>query len=125
MGNVINYIAYRLGCSHPYRVSRLIVLLNWSIMNKTSKPFLKFRAEGFEAGFYIEGFKEYFEKKCFQKVEKKKCFKYICEPPVLPNEIKKVIDFLLEETSVLNDFELNRKVIRNKRYRELLEKGGF
>jgi hydroxypyruvate isomerase len=121
----VRYIAYKLQCVHPFVVSRVLVLVNWKMIEKTGSPVVKMKVEGFEAGFYIPEFKKYFETECFQKDEHKKCCRYICGEPDLPQEIKKVIDEVIEEVRELDEQELNRRVIGDPRYKKLLEAGGF
>ncbi len=125
MDKLIRYISYKLGCIHPFWASRLLVLANWRNIEEKGKPIVGFKVGGFEAGFYIENFKDYLENQCYKKNEEKKCLEYLCDEPDLPEDVKNLIDRLIEETRDMDDTEINRLVIRDPRYRELLEKGGF
>jgi len=124
--DIIAYVTWKLGCVHPFRISRILVLANWKAVEEKNKVLVGFRVQGFEAGFYVEGVKEIIEEdKCFRINEEKKCIEYICEQPRIPVEAEETINRVIEETRSLSDRELNRLVIRDPRYRELLEKGGF
>ncbi len=124
--DTIAYIAWKLGCVHPFRISRILVLANWKALEELGNIITRFRVQGFEAGFFVEGVKEIIEEdRCFKINEEKKCIEYLCEPPKIPIETKEIINKIVDETKNLSDRELNRLVIRDSRYRELLEKGGF
>lgn len=124
--DLIAYIISKLGCVHPFRISRILVLANWRALEDKGSILTRFRVQGFEAGFYIDGVKEIIEKdECFKVNEERKCIEYVCEPPRVPRETAEIIDKVLEDTKNLGDRELNRLVILDPRYRELLERGGF
>ncbi len=124
--DAIAYITWKLGCIHPFRISRILVLANWKMLEKGRKPVTRFRVQGFEAGFYIEDMKEIIEEdECFKINEEKKCIEYNCRLPEIPGEVAEVFDRVLEETRNLGDRDLNRLVIGDPRYKELLEKGEF
>ena len=117
--DAIAYLLWKHGCIHPYRISRILVLANWKAEEKLGKPITKFSIEGLEAGFVIPEVGEIKEKV-------KKCFEYTCSEPVnIPREYAEIIDQVYEETKNLDDISLNRLVIRDPRYKELLERGGF
>ncbi len=122
---IVEYIAWRTGCIHPFRASRLLILASWRASEKgLSTP--SFRVEGFEAGFYIDGFKEALENSgCFKVNEEKHCMEYTCNPPRLSQGLREIVDEVLEEYGGLSDIELNRRVVRDPRYKELLARGGF
>ncbi len=130
--DAIAYLLWRHKCIHPYRISRILVLANWRAEEKLGKPITRFSVEGFEAGFVIPEIGEIKEKvkkgeeKCIVPNEEKKCFEYTCNEPVnIPREYAEIIDQVYEETKNLDDVSLNRLVIRDPRYKELLERGGF
>ncbi len=122
---VVKYLATKLGCTHPFRISRALVLLNWRFMEKHGKPAIKFRVGGFSGGFFIEGLKEIMESECFRKDELRKCITYVCDPPKLNPEVESVINVLVNEVKELTDEELNEKVLKDPRYGELLLRGGW
>ncbi len=124
--DTIAYLIWRAGCIHPFKISRILVLANWRAIEEKGSPIIKFKVQGFEAGFYIEGVKEIIkEDECFNVNEEKKCIEYTCQPPKIPEEYARILDNTLEQTRNLSDRDLNRLVTRDPRYRELLEKGGF
>jgi len=126
MVRLVGYIVSKAGCLHPFRISRILVLVNWEALEKLGRPLAGFRIDGFEAGFYIPGFKEALEEdECFKSPEDKKCIEYVCQPPSLGEEAESIVNSIIRKTSGLSDSELNRLVVRDKRYRELLARGGF
>ncbi len=126
MVKLVGYIVSKAGCLHPFRISRILVLANWKALEKLGRPLASFRIDGFEAGFYIPGFKEALEEdECFRTSEEKKCVEYICQPPSLGEKVESMVDSIIQEVSGLNDSELNKLIVRDKRYRELLARGGF
>ena len=124
---LVAYILSKHGCMHPYRLSRILVLANWISLEKIGKPLARFSIEGFEAGFSIPELSLIKEESnnCFKKNKEKKCLEYTCSPPELGEEEVQILDEAVEKTKNLSDIELNRLIIRDARYRELLEKGGF
>lgn len=120
------YIVAKARCIHPFRISRVLVLANWKAMEKHRDILAEFKIQGFEAGFFIEGLKELLNKdRCFHVNEKQRCVEYVCNIPSLSELYREIIDEILEETNRLDDKELNGLVIRDKRYHELLARGGF
>jgi len=115
------YITKKLGCTHPYRVSRILVLLNWLSDERLGKMVVPLRIKGFEAAFYVEELKDIFNDECFKKDESLKCFTYECNEPELPEDIRGLIDELVERTKSLSNKELNRLVIKDPRYRSLIK----
>ena len=122
MSEVVSYIMYKLGCSHPFRISRILLLAEWKAKEKLNRRLTDFHYVMEEFGFYIEELKdvvdELIEKGCAEKVEEKKCIRYLCEEPKIPEEVKGIIDELLERVRDVSDRELNRMVIRDPRYGE-------
>ena len=121
MRDLTAYITMRLGCTHPYRVSRILVLLNWLGEDRLGKGLVPLHIKGFEAAFYVEGLKEVFEGECFRKNEARKCFTYECSNPGIPKEVAELIDELIRDVRELNDIDLNRLVIKNPKYKELIK----
>ena len=119
------YIIKRLGCIHPYRISRILVLANWKAIEDKGCPIVYFNVSGFEAGFSVDELSKLKNDKCIRINKENRCMEYICEDPEIDEYDKKIIDEVIEEVSGLSDIELNRVVIRDRRYKELLSKGGF
>jgi len=125
MRNVALYIVWRTGCIHPFRISRLLVLANWRSIKEKGKVIAKFKVSGFEAGFSIDELPEIRDDECISLNEDRRCLEYICEPPQIDEDYKNIIDKVIDETRDLDDISLNRMVIHDHRYKELLERKGF
>jgi hypothetical protein len=130
--DVLAFILSRAGCISPFRISRILVLANWKIMEEEGKPAIRFKVEGFHAGFAvpeIEQIKRNIKEgkdTCFKINQEGKCIEYLCEEePTIPEELSRLFSDLLNEVKNLDDTSLNRLVIRDPRYSELLKKGGF
>ncbi|WP_174448418.1 hypothetical protein [Conexivisphaera calida] len=130
--DIMRYIIWREGCAHPFRISRSLVLANWRALDSTGKIMAPFGVEGFEAGFAVPEIEEIRTRMregrepCVRMNEERKCLQYVCrEPVVIPREHSEILDRVLEETRGMDDVSLNRLVIRDPRYRELLARGGF
>ncbi len=125
---IISYIVWKGGCLHPFRISRILMLVEWEYEGRYGKRLtdLKYVCEPF--GFYIEGFSELIKgNPCLRKkkLEKEKaCLEYVCEnEPKCKDVIREVIDGILEKVKRLDDVELNRLVIRDERYKRYLVHG--
>ncbi len=90
-----------------------------------NKPIVEFGIKGFEAGFYINEIKEVIDSDCFVRDEDQKCIKYNCKVPKLPRDIEHVLNEVIKNTINLDDITLNKLVIKDPRYKDLLLKGGF
>ncbi|RLG44212.1 MAG: hypothetical protein DRN78_00455 [Thermoproteota archaeon] len=124
--DVVAYMVTRLKCVHPFYISRVLVLANWKAIEGLGKPMVEFSIEGFEAGFFIPELGELIDKDpCFERNKEKKCIEYVCDEPAIPSEYKEILDNVIENTKSLDIRELNRLVIRDPRYNELLRLRGF
>lgn len=130
--DLMRYMIWREGCAHPFRISRSLVLANWRALDSMGKHLTSFGVEGFEAGFAVPEIEEIRTRMregrepCIRMNEERKCLQYVCSEPVaIPREYSEILDRVLEETRGMDDVSLNRLVIRDPRYRELLERGGF
>ncbi len=115
------YITRKLGCAHPYKVSRILVLLNWLSKDKLGKELVPLKIKGFEAAFYVEGLKEVFEDKCFRKDDELKCFTYGCGALELPEEVTNLIDEVIDRVKGLSNDELNKLAVKDPRYKDLIK----
>jgi hydroxypyruvate isomerase len=123
---VVAYILARKGCTHPFAISRILVLINWKSEELLRRPLLRFSVKGFKAAFYIEELADLLDKdQCFRKVAERKCVEYKCQPPKIPGDVRSIIDDVLRSVEGLSDKELNARVVNDKRFDELLEKGGW
>ncbi len=121
--DALAYIAYKTGGTNPFRASRILVLANWMAMERLGRPLVRFRISGFSAGFAIEGLKDILENPCFVRDEEKREFRWNCSPP--QPEHAEILDEAIRIAHGHDDVSLNRLVVRDPRYGELLERGGF
>ena len=125
---LIEHIMAELKCIHPFRISRILLLSDWKSEERLGEKLtekLTYRGAGY--GFYIEELKPLIEKLekegRVRKIEERKCIEYLGEKPELPSKWKGILDEVIEETRNLGEDELNRLVIRDPRYSEVLEEG--
>lgn len=121
---IISYLLSELGCSHPYHVSRILLLAEWTAEERLGKRITSFTYHCEPYGFYIEELKSIIqgleESGCIKRLEEKKCMEYMCDRPELPKEIESILKETLDRVRGLNDVELNRLVIHDPRYRRML-----
>lgn len=121
---IISYLLSELGCSHPYYVSRILLLAEWIAEKRLGRRLttLTYRCEPY--GFYIEEVGSIIqgleESGCVRRRKEKKCIEYVCDKPKLPEDVEGILGEVLEKVRGLNDVELNRLVIHDPRYRKML-----
>ncbi len=120
-----DYVAYvmsRLGCVHPFRISRILLLADWLSMERRGKRLTNLTYVREEFGFYIEELtdivEEMQEQRCVVKREEKKCLEYMCGKPDIPEGDREILEEIISEIEDLDDRELNRRVLSDPRYRE-------
>ncbi len=119
--DLLRYLWHRLGCSHPFRVSRLAALVELEWLREKGERLSNLRYVAGPGTFYIEGVSDLVGKDpCFEKHEDKRCVEYRCEPPKLPPEVKALADRVIEEAQRLDDMELNRRVVSHPLYEKLV-----
>ncbi|WP_148683599.1 hypothetical protein [Fervidicoccus fontis] len=130
--DTVAYILSIAGCTSPFRISRMLVLANWKMLKEKGTIALRFKVDGFQAGFAVPEIEEIKRRikdgseRCIKINEQKKCFEYVCEEKVeLPREVSDVIQKVFDEIRSLDDISLNRIVVRDPHYPELLKRGGF
>ncbi len=128
---LLAYIARREGCIHPFRASRALVLANWRALEELGRPLADFRVEGFEGGFSIPELEKVKDAamdgrdECLRINRDRKCVEYACGAPVeLEEDLSRILDQVLDQVKGLDDVSLNRLVVRDPRYRKLLEGAG-
>ena len=126
---IVRYIFSRLGCVHPFRISRLILLAEWLYNDRyESKLSTGFTYVAKAFGFYVEELPKIVDKLdkfgCIVKVKEKKnkCFLYKCDVPTLDNSVSEVVDTVLNRFGSLSDKELNNAVVKDDRYKMLLNR---
>lgn len=125
------YVLYRMGCIHPFRLSRVLALAELKALERGLGRLTDARYVAGPGAFYIEGVKEAVEgDPCFAKREgdpaagRKGCIEYRCEPPAgIPAEAKTLIDEAIEEARRLDDMELNRRVVEHPLFPRLAGQG--
>lgn len=127
--DAVAYILHRMGCTHPFRLSRVLALAELRAMERGLGRLTDARYVAGPGAFYIEGVKEAIEgDECFVKHEgdpatgRKGCIEYRCEPPAgVPAEAKTFLDEAMEEARRLDDMELNRRVVEHPLFKKLAE----
>ncbi len=131
---VVYYILKRKNDIHPFRLSRLLLLFEIEYSRRYGDKPLNFVYRLQPAAFYIEDFGSFLDD--LEGVEKVKVTdekgipvrSYIhLKMPVsvqLPDDIRSLIDRIIEETDSMDDQELNRMVVNSEAYKELYEMFG-
>lgn len=124
--NIIKYIFSNFRCIHPFKISRLLLLAEWSYGDKYGSLLTELTYITKEYGFYVEEIPKIVdrltEEGCLEKDEVNKCFKYICNPPHIEKDVKDILDEVIHDFGGLSDKELNRIVIEDKKYRIMLKR---
>ncbi len=118
----VAYVMSRLGCVHPFRISRILLLADWLSMERRGRRLTDLTYVKEEFGFYVEELtgimEELQEGGCAVKREERKCLEYTCSEPEIPEEDRKILEEVISEVRDLDDRELNRRVLSDPRYRE-------
>ena len=124
---IVRYFFSKLGCVHPFRISRLVLLAEWLYKDKygsTLSTGFRYVAEPY--GFYVEEISKIMDKLgktgCVVKDDKNKCFIYKCEAPKLDEDVVKVVDDVVNKFASLSDKELNNIVVNDERYKVFLKR---
>ena len=123
---LVKYMLSRLGCTHPFRISRILLLAEYEFREKYGRRLsqdLTFKGESF--GFYIEELglliNELERQGCIERIPEKKCIIYRCEEPSIDEPAKSVIDSIIDRVKGLDDRELNKIVISHPLYHEIVQ----
>lgn len=118
---LLRYIWSRLGCSHPFRVSRIAALVELEWMSGKGERLTNLKYVAGPGTFYIEGVSELIgNDPCFEKREEERCIAYRCEPPRLPRDVEELVERVIAETRGLDDLELNKRVTSHPLYPKLV-----
>lgn len=124
--HLVKYVMSRLGCTHPFRVSRILLLAEYEYREKYGEKLfsdLTFRGESF--GFYIEELgpiiNELEKRGCIERFPEKKCMDYKCEEPAISEPVKSIVDSIIERAGELDDRELNKIAISHPLYRKVVK----
>jgi len=116
----------RLGCTSLYRVTRILVIVNWNTNEFLGRPLCRFRVKYSRLGFYIPELIDLINRdECFKRDDEYNCVKYVCNKVSIPKNIEEVLDSIIRVVSKISEEELNKRVINNPKYEELLSRGGF
>ncbi len=125
--DAIAYVLSRLGCTHPFRLSRVLALAELKHLEREGARLTDAKYVGGPGVFYIEGVKELTETdQCFYRIEGdpgrgvRGCLGYRCGQPKLPEKAKAYLDEAIELSKNLEDVELNRMVVSHPLYKKLV-----
>ena len=118
--DIVGYIISKLGCTHPFRVSRILALAELERLENGKGRITNFRYVRGPNVFYIEGLKELIEKdSCFVIREDQGCVEYVCKTPTINEDVKKYLDKAINAAKKLDDYSLNNVVVKHAFYEEL------
>jgi hydroxypyruvate isomerase len=124
--NLVWYMLSKLGCTHPFKLSRLLALAEIESIKRTGKRLTCLKYVEGPGTFYIEGLKELFDDPCFRKREGdpskgvRGCVEYICDPPRIPSEAEEIVNAIIERYSGVGDLELNSIVVNDSLFKRLV-----
>ncbi|RKY99463.1 MAG: hypothetical protein DRQ10_06140 [Candidatus Hydrothermota bacterium] len=120
---------------HPFRLSRYMFLIDVEFQRRYGRKLTEFFYRLYPEAFYIEGFPQFLESidEIEKQVEtdeqgnpKRGYFRLVKDvTPQLPDDVRKVVDFVIGKYGQLNDMELNRVVVNLPEYKRLLKKAGL
>ncbi len=129
---IVYYILKRQNEIHPFRLSRILLLFEMEYTRKYGEKPTDFVYRLQPYTFYIENFTKFIEETPY--IEKVKIvddkgipikgFLKLTNRKVnaeIPVEMREMLDRLIDETSKLDDQELNRFIVDSNDYRELYE----
>ncbi len=116
--DVIPYLLAELGCSHPFRISRALLLTDWEMKERFGSGLEGLTYRFFDFGFYIEELPSILSSlKYVEKDEERKCYTYTCEKPKPPKELEALLNEILDRIRGLGNLELNKLIINDRRYK--------
>ena len=125
------YLLGRLKEAHPFRLSRLLLLLDLEQLKGHGRRVTRFKYVFMPSGFYIEGFPGFLEslpgvERVIVRDEEGRPVRGFFRlrrglEPALPAELRQAIDELVERTASLGDQELNRSITEREEYHKLLD----
>ncbi len=127
---IVKYILKKVPDQHPFRLSRYLFLIDLEYFREHGEKLTEFYYQLFPEAFYIDGFPQLLEsipeiEKVVEYDEngnpKRGFFRLVKEVDVdLPEEIRQLIDRVLDKYSALSDAELNRAVVETPEYQSFL-----
>ncbi len=120
---IVAYILTKAGCTHPFRVSRLLAMAEMEWLERRGERLTGLKYVKGPGVFFIEGLKEIIDSDpCFRIHEgdpatgRKGCVEYVCGEPALPSDVREVIDEVIRRYSGIGDMELNEAVMSDPRF---------
>jgi len=130
-GQIASYLLERLEEAHPFRVSRLLLILDLDYLKANGRRLTGFKYVFMPVGFYIDGFPPFLEslpgvEKVVLKDERGNpsggFFRMEREGKyALPLELRQAITSLVKRTANLDDQELNRLIMEREEYQKLID----
>jgi len=125
IGTALKYVLYKMGCIHPFQLSRILALADILALKETGTRATDARYVAGPGVFYIEGIKERFQDDpCIDKIEgdpaagRRGCIRYVCsEPPEPAYHAKKYLDTAISEAQVMDPKSLNEIIISHPLYK--------
>jgi len=125
--DVVAYVLSRMGCVHPFTVSRVVALAELLSLERRGSRITELRFVKGPGVLFIEGLKESVEKDpCFEIREgdpstgRRGCIEYRCDPPELLREVAELIDDAIARARGLSDYELNSLVVNHPLFERLV-----
>ncbi len=126
---IIAYILSKLGKSNTFRLSRILLMLDfeWEKTHGTRRTSLHYGL--FPPAFYVEEFPDMLlnmesVEKVMEKDDKgieRGVFVYHGKTPEIDDETKELLDSIIERTSSMDDHALNSELVNGEEYRKALK----
>ncbi len=128
--DIIAYILSKLGKSNTFRLSRILLMLDFEWEKRHGKRRTALHYGLFPPAFYVEEFPDMLLnaegiEKVMEKDEngiERGVFLYHGEVPELDGETKELLDSIIERTNKMDDHTLNSELVNSEEYRKALEK---
>jgi len=118
--DAVAYVLWRLGCTHPFKLSRLLAMADILSLERRGRRLTGLRYVPGPGTFYIEGLKDMFEHDpCFEphrgdpETRRRGCVEYKCDPPRLDPEDTALLDHVIDKYGDIDEMELNRLAINH------------
>ncbi|MCE4624711.1 MAG: SocA family protein [Desulfurococcales archaeon] len=118
----LKYILWRMGCTHPFRASRILAIAEDISLERYGRRLTDLKYVKGPGVFFIEGLKEAVEgdpslrkREGDPKRGVKGCIEYVGgDPPSIPEEARRVLDEVIERYGGLPDMELNAIAMKSR-----------
>ncbi len=120
---IIKYLLVECDGLHPFYISRIVALLDIEYLKEKGKKLTDFDYQKTQFGFYSNKIPEILNNLNVEKIESERGnylkLKHQNEEIVLPDEVKKKINEILDRVCDLPDSEINRMIIESPHYDKL------